>query len=238
MTVFTDRVGRELQAIVSSPWTVREGRVVPEPGDVALVANGAVRLTATYVYADMVRSSYVAQQLKAEVAATIIRVYLRAASECIKNRGGAIRSFDGDRVMGIFAGNDHVERAVYAAMNIQWFVYEKIRGMLNAQWSDLPKYYQIEHGVGVDTGEALIARAGVRGDNDLVSIGAAPNVAAKLSGLREGPDIYITSDVHEPLTGSLETNDRGGGVWRRHGDRNVGGKLYTVYATSHQSEPA
>ncbi len=53
------------------------------------------------------------------------------------------------------------------------------------------------------TGTVLAVRGGVRGDNDLIWIGRAPNLAAKLSDLRESPNqTFITASVYNMLNGS------------------------------------
>ena len=58
---------------------------------------------------------------------------------------------------------------------------------------------------GVDMGQVLVVRAGVRGSNDLISIGAAPNVAARLSDCREAPyRSFITAAVFDKMAEELE----------------------------------
>ena len=60
--------------------------------------------------------------------------------------------------------------------------------------------FKISHCVGIDTSSVLAVRAGQRGSNDLVWVGRAPNLAAKLSEIREsGYCSYITEDVFSRL---------------------------------------
>ncbi|MGB6659152.1 MAG: hypothetical protein WBE90_08670, partial [Xanthobacteraceae bacterium] len=47
--------------------------------------------------------------------------------------------------------------------------------------------YGLAHCTGIDTSEVLVVRAGIRNNNDLIWVGSAPNVTAKLSALREAP---------------------------------------------------
>ena len=48
-------------------------------------------------------------------------------------------------------------------------------------------------------------RAGIRNNNDLIWVGRAPNIAAKLSGIRElGFSSYITADVFTRLNDSAK----------------------------------
>lgn len=61
--------------LLATPWSVREGKVVPRTEDVAL-KGGAVRIEATYLYADMAGSSKLAQGATEKQTAKIIRLYL------------------------------------------------------------------------------------------------------------------------------------------------------------------
>lgn len=103
MSALAQEIEAQVQEIINTSWSIRDGQVIPKTKDVVL-KNGAVRVDATYLYADLGDSSGAAQKLKKEVTGKIIRTYLDAASRIIKHFDGAIRSFDGDRVMGVFIG--------------------------------------------------------------------------------------------------------------------------------------
>lgn len=53
----------------------------------------------------------------------------------------------------------------------------------------------------------MVVRSGIRNNNDLVWVGRAPNVAAKLSGIRDGYATYITKNVFDVL---LDSSKYGG----------------------------
>jgi len=166
--------------IFSADWSITDGRVVPKTDDIVL-KNGGKLINATYLYADLAGSSRLAQTVYKETTAKIIRAYINTATRILRHYGGEIRSFDGDRVMAIFMGADKNVRATRAALAINWAVLDVIRPAIKEAWSDGDTICEIEHGIGIDTGEALIVRGGVRDNNDLISVGAAPNIAAKLS---------------------------------------------------------
>lgn len=186
---------------------VRDGRKVPEKGDLAFLnGGGAVRLDATYAYADLADSSGLAQRVKQEVAANVIRAYVHAAAKTFRSYGGEIRSFDGDRVMAIFVGEQKNMLAIRAALALNWAVDKVINPLMYETWSDMSQIWKMRHAIGVATGQALIVRGGVFGDSDMISIGEAPNIAAKLSELRPvsphyGPQysIFITEEVYGDL---------------------------------------
>ncbi|MCR6706218.1 MAG: adenylate/guanylate cyclase domain-containing protein [Cellulomonas sp.] len=185
--------------------------------------NGGVYLDAVYLYADMADSTGMARRFTSPTAAKIVRAYLASATRVLRDRDGEIRSFDGDRVMAIFVGSDAATRAVRAALELNWVVNNVVRDALNL-WLD--EYYESDwvlgHRCGIDIGTALIVRAGVRNSNDLVSIGDAPNIAAKLSEL-SGATTFITDRVwdaasyaacftdHKPMWTDAVWTDLGGG---------------------------
>jgi adenylate cyclase len=217
--------------IIYASLDVTTGYSVPKTEDVVM-KNGAKKIDAVYLYADLAASSDLAQKLKPFAAAAIIRAYINSASRILRNYGGEIRSFDGDRVMAIFMGTDKVDKAVRAALAINWAVSEVLKPMIAEHWSDVEKFYKIDHGVGIDIGEALVVRGGVRDNNDLISVGAVPNVAAKLSEVRDYYSIYITQAVRDQLDESLLKFETGSDVWIKTSSQTIGGQYYTVYGSN------
>lgn len=219
--------------ILKATWSITDGRVVPKTEDIVL-KNGGKKVDATYLYADLADSSKLAQSVTNEAAAKIIRAYINTASRILRRCDGEIRSFDGDRVMAIFMGEDKNWNAVRAALGINWAVSEVLRPAFKANWSDVEDYYEVDHGIGIDTGQALIVRGGVRDNNDLISIGAAPNVAAKLSDIRGSYSIHITDRVYSELNDKLLTYDEGTKrIWNKpYGNVNVGGTYQTIYGSN------
>lgn len=219
--------------VLAPEWNRRNGQVVPKSEDVTL-KDGAVDIQATYLYADMADSTGLAQSYKDFAVAKAIRCYLDAASRLIRAAGGEIRSFDGDRVMGIFIGDNKNTNAVRAAMNISWAVEEVIGPALKGKWSDFN--WVMRHGVGIDTGAAMIVRGGVRGNNDLVSIGSAPNIAAKLSDKRTGKSLHISKAVYDDLA-DLAKYSNGANMWTHLGSEVHGGKTIQTYGSNYRWTP-
>jgi adenylate cyclase len=230
---YEDNLKERVQNVLNQDWMIRDGVVVPEAESIAL-SNGAVRLDATYLYADMAGSSRVAQQFEREKAAKIIKSFVNPVSDVINHYGGEIRSFDGDRVMGIFVGDSKNSSAGKAALAIKHTVDKIVRPKLVAKWPAIENTYTMSHGVGIATGTALLVRGGIRGLNDIISVGEAPNVAAKLSDIRrtDNQRSFITKAVYDKLNRDAKYN---GDVdmWSKIADQTVGGKTYTVYGSGY-----
>jgi len=95
----------------------------------------------------------------------------------------------------------------------------------------------MRHSIGIDTGRAMLVRGGVHGDNDIVSVGAAPNVAAKLSDKRRfGKDICITRAVYDGLDYTSKYAE-GVDMWPHLGQESFGGAWVTFHGTSYRWEP-
>ncbi|MEV5242937.1 hypothetical protein AB0K89_28070 [Streptomyces cinnamoneus] len=229
-----DDISAAVTSVVCSDWDIRKGTVVPATEDVKL-SNGAVEVDAVYLYADLADSTGLARDFTRTTAAKVIRAYLDATCRVIKARGGQIRSFDGDRVMAVFMGDYKNSSAAKCGLQIHHVVDKIVRPKVEANLpSIMSKGFEIKHCVGIDSGTALIVRGGVRGDNDLVSIGRAPNVAAKLSDIRNGSyRTYITEPVFKKLSDEVKYSAPDKKLmWEGPRTREVGGEEITVYRSS------
>ncbi len=231
-------IDEAVQQVVQASWNSRSGTVVPTTEDVAL-SNGAVLLDAVYLYADMADSTGLARDFSRETAAKVIRAYLDATCRVIKARGGEIRSFDGDRVMAIFVGNAKNSTAAKCALNIKYVVDEIVRPAVESRFPSLVRNgFVLSHCVGIASGSALLVRGGVRGSNDLVSVGRPPNVAAKLSEVRNKPyRTYITADVFKRLNEASKYAGKDKRLMWQERSLTVGGQDTTVYRSSWQWKP-
>ncbi|MGJ7442976.1 adenylate/guanylate cyclase domain-containing protein [Aquipuribacter sp. MA13-6] len=231
-----DELETSVNDLLAAEWNRQDATTVPATDGVVL-KNGAKDVDATYVYADLAGSTKLAQSTKDWAAAKIIRVYLSTATRILKANGGEIRSFDGDRVMAIFIGASKNTAAAKAGLQINWAIDNLIQPTLDAKWSSLS--WKCDHGVGIDTGKAMIVRGGVRGDNDLVSVGSAPNIAAKLSGVRtSGKRVLISAAVYRLLHESAKLGGKAKtDMWTQLGTTSFGGKAVTYYGSNWRWSP-
>lgn len=227
----SDDLMNDVSSILSNNWNIRDGQVVPFSDQVTL-AGGAVRLEATMLYADLADSTDLAMKFDRRVAAKVFKSFLTCSSRIIRARGGEIRSFDGDRVMGIFVGPLKNTSAAKCALNINYAFAEIIKPRLEAKYSQFRTDYELAHCVGVDTSEVLVVRGGVVNHNDLAWVGRAPNVAAKLSALREHPyHSFITAAVYNKLQDNIKVSPDGSYMWEQRTWNAVDG-VNRVYRSS------
>jgi len=221
--------------IVQTDFTSRDGTVVPKTIDVGY--NESVKLAATYLYADMANSTGLREISPATTVGKVMRLYLELSVRIIRAQQGHIRSFDGDRVMGIYIGTGRADRAVKSAMQILWACNNLIQPEITSRYKSIKDVgWIVKPGSGVASSDALIVRGGVRkSSSDLVSIGIAPNMAAKLSDIRHPPyRTRIGKGTYSSLSDSLKYSVRNGeDMWGGPHSLEMGGKSFEYYRSSY-----
>jgi class 3 adenylate cyclase len=195
-------IENDVSSILSQEWDIRDGTVVPENDDVKL-AGGGVKLDAVMFYADLADSTELVMSQDRRVVAKVYKSFLAAASRLIKNNGGYIRSFDGDRVMGVFLGDSKCSSAAKCGLQLKWTFNEIVKPKILNKYNIESKTYKLDYAAGIDVSDILVVRGGVRNDNDLLWVGRSANVAAKLSATREEYyKTFITAEVYKALNDS------------------------------------
>lgn len=228
----------DVQNIINTKWNSSQGYVVPTTDNVTL-AGGAKKIEATFLYADLASSSRIAKELDQRVAAKFFKSFLQCSTNLISSNSGTVISFDGDRALGVFMGNTKNTNAAKCGLQINYVVKEIIKTKFENTYDSVKNAsFNISHGVGIDTGEVLVVRGGVRGNNDLISIGRAPNLAAKLSDIRNSTyKTHITSSVYNSLAQSSKFGgSESKNMWEKASWEFLGDNL-NIYRSSWQWRP-
>lgn len=230
MTLLTDLKTHAADTFRTS-WETRDGRVVPAPADLKLSNDAVIFDRTTVLYADLTSSTSMVDTLGWQKAAEIYKTFLFCAGKIIRDRGGSITSYDGDRVMGVFIGDRQSTDAVKAGMMINWAVQEVIIPALNKQYAD--NEFKVSQVVGIDTSTVRAARTGVRGDNDIVWVGRAANYAAKLTEIKMAERTWITKSVYDQMneevrlsSGSPRQNMWKSYTWNGHDKSQIYGSTW------------
>ena len=191
----------DVRAIFKEAWETRDGTVVPEPKDLKL-SNDAVKFDGAVLYADLDGSTSMVDAKSPAFSAEVYKAYLHCCAKLIRDAGGIITAYDGDRIMAVFIGDRKCSRAVRCGLQINWAVKNIINPVLKECY---PKSdFQVRQVVGIDTGPLFAARIGIRGGNDLVWVGSAANYAAKLTSLSADYPTRITQRVFKVIDDSAK----------------------------------
>lgn len=192
-----------------SAWDERDGRKVPDDTSLTL-KNEAIKIDGAILYADLADSTVMVDKFKNWFAAEIYKTYLYCCARIITAEGGTVTAYDGDRIMGVFIGDEKENDATRTALKIKWAVDEIIMPLLKERYKGTD--FTLNHVIGIDASPLYVAKTGTRTANDLVWVGRAANYAAKLSSL-PASYIYITAAVFNKLKDGLK-NSKGNAMWR------------------------
>jgi class 3 adenylate cyclase/tetratricopeptide (TPR) repeat protein len=152
------------------------------------------RRVITALFADLARSTSLAERLDPEVVRDMVGRFFELATTEIGRRGGSVEKFSGDAVMAVFglptAHEDDPERAVRAAL--------AIRDNVAALAADT----QARHGValqariGIESGEVVV---GDPFGGATMATGDAMNLAARLEQQAEPGQIVVGATAYEQV---------------------------------------
>jgi class 3 adenylate cyclase len=219
----------EVLKTFKASWQTRQGRVIPRPEDLKL-DNDGVEISAAVLYADLVDSTGLVSRGESRFAAEVYKAFLTSCCRIIQGNDGVITAFDGDRVMGVFAGDIGSSNATRSALQIAWAVDSVVNAAISQTYP--ASSFRARHVVGIDYGTMLVARTGVRGYNDLVWTGLAANRAAKLCAIRiPTGTTWISDAVFRLLTPDLNPTTYFSSRWAPWPDPSVGGTCYRTSDT-------
>jgi class 3 adenylate cyclase len=205
-----EELEEQVAEVLRNPWTSREGMSVPKPEDIGL-ANDAVILDATVLYADLSASTDLVDSYPADFAAEVYKTYLLCAARIIRAQSGIITAYDGDRIMAVFIGKTKNTNAAKVALKINWACTRIINPAIANHYPNAN--YDMKHVVGIDTSSLMVARTGIRGSNELVWVGRAANYAAKLSALSNDYPSRMTAAVFKRVNEEAKTSPEGQSMW-------------------------
>jgi class 3 adenylate cyclase len=179
-----------------SPTSAAEEAVRTTPVSSSASLEGE-RKTVTALFADIIGSTELEQDLDPEEARAIIDPALKLMIEAVEHYGGYVAQSTGDGIFALFgaplAHEDHPQRALYAALRMQ----EELRrygAKLQAEGRA-----PVEIRVGANTGEVVV-RSILAGEAHN-AIGHTTNLAARLQGLARTGSVVISESTQKLTEG-------------------------------------
>ena len=134
----------------------------------------------------------------------LLNRYFDRQVEVVFRHGGTLDKFIGDCIMAFWGAPiddpEHAKRAVAAALGMQETVLEFQRELL-AENSDLA---EIDVGIGVHSGPAVVGFIGARRKLDYTAIGDTVNLASRVEGLTKGVARVLVSQETMIACGVLD----------------------------------
>ena len=150
----------------------------------------------TVMFCDLVGSTALSEQLDPEELHAVIRAYQEVCAGPINRFAGHIAQYLGDGLLVYFgypiAHEDDAARAVRAGLEMLDAIHQ-----LN---TNLPRPIQVR--IGVHTGPVVVTGIGSGERQELLALGEAPNIAARVQGYA-APDTLVMSEATARLVQGL-----------------------------------
>lgn len=170
------------------------------PDDPDQLKLGGHRQEVTILFADIRGFTTFSEHQDPENLINVLNRYLSMAAESILVYEGTLDKFMGDAVMAIFnaplSQPDHTIRAVKAAAAMQRAIAHSHRKM--------GKYApQLNFGVGIHVGEAVIGNVGTQARMDYTAIGDAVNLAKRIQENTPGGRVLLSTNAYERVKNQI-----------------------------------
>jgi class 3 adenylate cyclase len=158
---------------------------------------GGVQKDCTVMFTDFAGFSTITQHMKAVEAVELINTYFEELVTIIKKYGGFPDKYIGDAIVAMFGApvhfDDHAERAVACAVEMQWKLRE-INDRLRRQDKTC-----FEMRIGLNSGEVLAGAIGCDMKLEYTSIGETVNLANRMESIAEIGHIKIAEGTYKEI---------------------------------------
>lgn len=217
-----------------------EEQILPKIEELAY-SNKSYKLKCSILFIDIRESTQMSKDISDKNMLKIYKSFIRVATQCVRYSGGYTRQFLGDRIMGVFLDEldedgNIVKKAADKAISAAREMNTYIDFILNRLINENIKGKYIKCGIGICTGNVLLAQVGMKGveqDNDKqnekgdIWVGYITNQASKFADLSKSKEIFIDENTYKELSEENKVYDEKK-VWQKE-KRLKGNKLYLGY---------
>lgn len=166
------------------------------------LAIGGKKAQITVLMSDLRGFTALSGRIDPQVLITVLNHYLGEMTEIIERYGGTIIEFVGDGILSIFGTpivrSDHAASAVAAAIEMQ--------GRMEAVncWNREQGYPELEMGIGINSGEAIVGNVGSERRTRYNVIGSPVNLCGRVESCSVGGQVLISRQTREMIETELE----------------------------------
>lgn len=158
---------------------------------------GGQRADCTVMFTDFAGFSTITQHMGAAEAVNILNFYFSGLIPIIKKYGGFPDKYIGDAIVGLFGApvrlEDHAERAVACAIEMQW----KMREMNEQRRKQGRTIFEMR--IGLNSGEVLVGAIGCDLKLEFTSIGETTNLANRMEAICEIGHVMVADGTYRKI---------------------------------------
>ncbi|MCU7835830.1 MAG: adenylate/guanylate cyclase domain-containing protein [gamma proteobacterium symbiont of Taylorina sp.] len=151
------------------------------------------------LFADIRNFTTYSENLPPEYVVKVLNEYFSAMTEVILEHNGTVDKFIGDGLMAFFGAPLYVENPTLEAVKASLKMRLRLKE-LNLKW-ETEGHEQLDNGIGLHTGYALVGNIGSDMKMDYTAIGDSVNTASRVEGVTKtiGVPILLTGDAHKEV---------------------------------------
>ena len=179
----------------------------PDIADYALATaegqkSGGQTKNVTIMMSDLRGFTALGAKLPAEELIKVLNHYFESMVAVIQKYGGTVIEFLGDGIFVVFGApkdlEDHALKAVKCGVEMQ----SALHGVND--WNRENGYPELEMGVGINTGNAVVGNIGSEKKMKYGCMGSVVNITGRLESLTIGGQVFITENTRKLITTDLE----------------------------------
>ncbi|MCP4401388.1 MAG: adenylate/guanylate cyclase domain-containing response regulator [bacterium] len=165
------------------------------------LALGGEKRFITIMMTDLRGFTPIGERLPAESVVSMLNLYLDVMTEIIFKYHGTIDEFIGDAILAVFGApirhDGHAKHAVACALEMQ-LAMEQVNGR-----NRIEGYPDIEMGIGINTGHAVVGNIGSSKRTKYSIIGHHVNLTSRIESYTVGGEIFISENTLKACGGML-----------------------------------
>ncbi len=165
---------------------------------------GGTRQVISILFGDIRGFSTFSEHLDPEKLVEVINAYMSIASDAIHKQQGVIDKFLGDAVMALYntplrPQEDHALRAVRSAALMM--------GEMQTYHQSAPPDEQLQFGIGVHTGEAIVGNVGSPERLDYTAMGDSVNLAKRLQEVAKPMQVLLSEETYQLVKDEVDVTE-------------------------------
>lgn len=180
--------------------------IVKEDGKIA-ASIGGTRKDIAVLFVDIRGFTPLSEKLSPEHVVEILNRYLTIVADAVASNGGTLDKFIGDAAMAVYNSPSDQEDYVFRAVCTAWDILSNAASL---KQECLKKYgKEVEFGIGVNCGDAVIGNIGSQNRMEYTAIGDTVNTTSRLEGVAGPGQILISNEVARRLGGRIDISFAG-----------------------------
>src|SRR5262245_2457507 len=165
----------------------------------------------TVMFCDLVGSTQLSEHLDPEDLQTVVHAYQQTCTTVIQHYEGHIAQHLGDGLLVYFgyprAHEDEAQRAVQTGLRILAALPQLNAGLQSIL--EAHGHARLQVRMGIHTGLVVVSELGSGIKREILALGEAPNIAARLQGLAEPDTVVISAATQRLVMGLFECKELG-----------------------------